>query len=132
MPADAAGPSEKADKADLLNSESEHSEEEEFNPDDFSEDVSHNICCNVFFRFYGAIQAHQQAASFSQVAILVLLHCQNVQNRVFHVMQESLSSMDVLITLHRLKRTLTTLQHIPHPPAGISGAVSQAQDSICS
>ena len=49
MLADAAGPSEKADEADLLNSESEYSEEEELNPDDFSEDVSHNICCNVFF-----------------------------------------------------------------------------------
>ncbi len=49
MLADAAGASENADEADLLNSESEHSEEEELNPDDFSEDVSHNICCNGFF-----------------------------------------------------------------------------------
>ena len=37
--ADAAASSD-ADEADLLNSESEHSEDEELNPDDFSEDVS--------------------------------------------------------------------------------------------
>jgi len=66
VPADAAGPSENADEADLLNSESEHSEEEELNPDDFSEDVRHNICCSAFFCIYGAIQPHQQLASFIQ------------------------------------------------------------------
>ncbi len=61
MLADAAGSPENANEADLLNSESEHSEEEELNPDDFSEDVGH-----AFFCIYSAIQAHQQLASFIQ------------------------------------------------------------------
>ena len=70
MPADAAGHSENADEADLLNSESEHSEEEELNPDDFSEDVSRNICCTVFLHLCGAVQGHQQPASLSKSAVL--------------------------------------------------------------
>lgn len=40
----AAASSEDADEADFLNSESEHSDEEELNPDDFSEDVSCTLC----------------------------------------------------------------------------------------
>ena len=44
MSADAAASSEDADEADFLNSESEHSDEEELNPDDFSEDVSCTLC----------------------------------------------------------------------------------------
>lgn len=47
MSADAAASSEEADEAEFLNSGSEHSDEEELNPDDFSEDVS----CSLWFSF---------------------------------------------------------------------------------
>ena len=40
LPSDNASPSEDASEHDLLNSESEQSNEEELNPDDYSEDVS--------------------------------------------------------------------------------------------
>ena len=48
LPSDDASPSEDASEHDLLNSESEQSDEEELNPDDYSEDVSsppsvHNV-----------------------------------------------------------------------------------------
>ena len=46
-PADAAASSEDAGEADFLNSESEHSDEEELNPDDFSEDVSCTLCFSL-------------------------------------------------------------------------------------
>ena len=77
MLADAAGPSEKADEADLLNSESEHSEEEELNPDDFSEDVSHNICCNVFISMvpYKLISFIQPIYNFGPGALPELSIC---------------------------------------------------------
>ena len=67
MLADAAGSSENADGTDLLNSESEHSEEEELNPDDFSEDVSRKTCGHAFFYLCDAIQAHQQSPAFIQL-----------------------------------------------------------------
>ena len=47
MFADAAASSEDADEADFLNSDSEHGDEEELNPDDFSEDVSCTLCFSL-------------------------------------------------------------------------------------
>ena len=48
-PSDDAAPSEDASEHDLLNSESEQSDEEELNPDDYSEDVSSPALCIKIF-----------------------------------------------------------------------------------
>lgn len=48
LPSDDTAPSEGASEHDLLNSDSEHSDEEELNPDDYSEDVSSPVAHEPF------------------------------------------------------------------------------------